>query len=95
LSTKQYYTYILRNKSGNFYIGVTNDLIRRTREHKRKYVNGFAEKYNIDILVYYELYGDPMSAITREKQLKNWSRKKKILLITKMNPKFEDLFDDN
>lgn len=88
---KQYYVYILRSHSGNFYIGVTNNLARRTHEHRRKYADGFAEKYNIDMLVYYEVYQDPNTAIAREKQLKNWNRKKKILLIVKQNPKFEEI----
>lgn len=88
---KTYYAYILRNKSGNFYIGITSNLIKRVWEHKNKLVKGFTEKYNIVILIYYEVYNDPQTAIAREKQLKNWNRKKKIALITKMNPKFEEL----
>lgn len=88
---KQYYIYILRNKSGNFYIGITNDLIRRLWEHKNKLVKGFTEKYNVDKLIYYEVYNDPENAISREKQLKNWNRKKKISLITKFNPRFEEI----
>lgn len=88
---KSYFVYILRNKSGTFYIGITSNLIKRVWEHKQKVVKGFTTQYNIDILIYYEIYKDPLSAITREKQLKNWSRKKKIALITKMNPKFEEL----
>lgn len=78
-----------------FYIGVTNNLERRIREHKRKYTKGFSEKYNIDILIYYEIYNDSITAIEREKQLKNWNRKKKILLITKTNPKFEEIIFDH
>jgi len=88
---KVYYLYILRNHSGNFYIGITSNLIKRVWEHKNKFVKGFTEKYNIDKLIYYETYSDPETAILREKQLKNWSRKKKINLIIKMNPKFEEL----
>jgi len=88
---KVYYLYILRNHSGNFYIGITSNLIKRVWEHKNKFVKGFTEKYNIDKLIYYETYSDPETAILREKQLKNWSRKKKINLIVKMNPKFEEL----
>ncbi|OGE02485.1 hypothetical protein A2615_00975 [Candidatus Curtissbacteria bacterium RIFOXYD1_FULL_41_36] len=88
---KSYYVYILRNRSGNFYIGVTSNLIKRVWEHKNKLARGFTQKYNIDILIYYEVYDDPQTAITREKQLKNWSRKKKIALITKVNPKFEEI----
>jgi len=66
-------------------------LIKRVWEHKNKFVKGFTEKYNIDKLIYYEIYSDPETAIAREKQLKNWNRKKKINLIVKMNPKFEEL----
>ncbi|OGY08880.1 MAG: hypothetical protein A2782_02130 [Candidatus Blackburnbacteria bacterium RIFCSPHIGHO2_01_FULL_43_15b] len=89
--SKSYYVYILRNKSGNFYIGITDNLTRRVWEHKGKFVKGFTEKYNIDKLIYYEIYSDPENAILREKQLKNWNRKKKINLIIKMNPKFEEI----
>lgn len=88
---RSYFVYILRNASGNFYIGVTNDLTRRIWEHKNKSIPGFTAKYNINILVYYEIYNNPIVAITREKQLKNWNRKKKIELITKANPKFEEI----
>lgn len=66
-------------------------MIKRVWEHKNKFVKGFTEKYNIDKLIYYEIYSDPETAIAREKQLKNWNRKKKINLIVKMNPKFEEL----
>jgi len=88
---KTYFVYILRNDSGNFYIGITSNLVKRIYEHKNKFVKGFTEKYNIDKLIYYETYSDPETAIAREKQLKNWNRKKKINLIVKMNPKFEEL----
>lgn len=83
--------YVLRNRSGNFYIGITSNLVKRIFEHKNKFVKGFTAKYNIDKLIYYEVYSDPETAIAREKQLKNWNRKKKINLIVKMNPKFEEL----
>lgn len=88
---KQYYVYILRNDSGNFYIGVTSDLIKRVWEHKSKLVDGFTKKYNINKLIYYEETDDINSAIRREKQLKNWNRRKKIELILRINPKFEEL----
>ena len=91
MNSKTYYVYILRNRSGNFYIGITSNLVKRVWEHKQKFVRGFTKKYNIDKLIYYEIYNDPETAIAREKQLKNWNRKKKIDLITKMNPKFEEL----
>ena len=83
--------YILRSKSGVLYIGITSNLVKRIWEHKHKIVAGFTKKYNVDILVYFELYANPNEAIAREKQLKKWSRKKKIILIVKSNPKFEEV----
>jgi putative endonuclease len=92
---RQYYVYILTNKSNNvFYIGVTNDLIRRIFEHKNKLVEGFTKKYNLRKLVYYEATNDIESAISREKQLKNWHRDWKINLIDQFNPDWKDLSDD-
>lgn len=73
------------------YIGVTCDLIRRVYEHKNKLTKGFTSKYNISKLVYYEMYYNVIDAISREKQVKGGSRKKKIDLIKKDNPKFVDL----
>jgi len=90
-SNLQYYIYILRNHKGLFYIGITNNLVRRLWEHKEKLVEGFTKKYNVTILVYYEIYQDPQIAIEREKQLKNWTRKKKIELINKSNPTFQEI----
>ena len=79
---KQYYIYILTNKSNKvIYIGVTNDLERRMFEHRNKLVEGFTKRYNLMKLVYYEVTEDVESAITREKQLKNWHRDWKINLI--------------
>jgi len=92
---RQYYVYILTNKSNNIlYIGVTNDLIRRIFEHKNKLVEGFTKKYNLLKLVYYEATNDIESAINREKQLKNWHREWKINLINQFNPEWKDLSDD-
>jgi len=92
---KQYYVYILTNKSNEvLYIGVTNDLIRRIFEHKNKLVKGFTEKYNLTKLVFYETTNEIESAIMREKQLKNWHRQWKINLITEFNSRWEDLSDD-
>ena len=89
---QQYCVYIMTNKMNTvLYTGVTGDLNSRVIQHKDKLIAGFTKKYNINKLVYYETYGDPQSAIAREKQLKNWNRKKKILLIIKMNPKFKEL----
>ena len=88
-----YYVYILSNTTGTtIYIGVTRDLIRRVYEHKHKLdPNSFTAKYNVHKLVYYEHTSDVYSAISREKQLKKWSRSKKNDLIVKMNPEWKDL----
>ncbi len=88
---KQYFVYILRSLSGKFYIGITSNLIKRVWEHKQKVVEGFTKKYNINVLIYYETFSNPQSSILREKQLKNWNRKKKIKLITKINPEFREI----
>lgn len=74
-----------------FYIGVTNDLVRRLYEHKNKLIEGYTTKFGIDKLIYFEIFADPKTAIEREKQLKNWNRKKKVELISKNNPKFEEI----
>lgn len=88
---KKYYVYILTNKSYTLYIGMTSNVIKRIYEHKNKLVKGFTEKYNINKLIYYEELNSPLEAITREKQLKNWSRTKKMRLIKTKNPNFEEI----
>ena len=89
-----YYVYILTNWSnGVLYTGVTNNLERRLYEHKNKLVNGFTGKYNVDKLVYYDNTTDVKAAIAREKQIKGWTRRKKIDLIESMNPQWKDLFE--
>ncbi len=90
----QYYVYIMSSHRGTLYIGVTNDLVRRTYEHRHKLGGGFTKKYNISKLVYYESTGDIRSAITREKQIKGWLRSKKVALIESMNPYWVDLAAD-
>jgi putative endonuclease len=87
----QYYVYILTNRSRTLYTGVTNNLVRRVYEHKQKLVRGFTEKYNIHQLVFYEETSDVNAAIAREKQIKGWTRAKKIALIESMNPEWRDL----
>ena len=74
-----------------FYIGVTNDLVRRLSEHKNKMQEGFSARYNLNKLVYYEQTPSIESAILREKQLKQWHRDWKINLIKSVNPEFRDL----
>jgi putative endonuclease len=88
---KQYYVYIMTNRSKTLYTGVTNDLMRRVYEHKNKMVDGFTKKYNITKLVYYEETDDVQAAIAREKQIKGWLRKKKMALIESVNPEWKDL----
>ena len=85
----------MTNKSRTLYTGVTNDLIRRVEEHKSKSIKGFAQKYNINQLVYFEEFDDIRTAIEREKQVKGWLRKKKIELIEKFNPSWRDLSHDS
>lgn len=90
---RQYYVYILSNKNNNvLYTGITNDLIRRVHEHKSKLNSGFTKKYNIEKLVYFEVFEDPEAAIAREKQIKAGSRKKKMMLIQSLNPGWKDLY---
>lgn len=91
---KQYYVYIMTNISKTLYIGVTSNLYRRVFEHKHKLAKGFTKKYNINKLVYYETTNDVYAAITREKQLKKWSREKKIKLIESMNPEWNNLCEE-
>lgn len=88
---KQYYIYIMTNKSGTLYTGVTDDLERRVHEHKKRLTEGFTKRYNITKLVYYEVTNDVHAAIKREKQVKGWLRRKKIALIEAMNPHWTDL----
>ena len=89
---KQYYIYIITNKTNRvLYTGVTNDLKRRVYEHKKKLVKGFASRYNVGKLVFYDVCEDIESAILREKQIKGWLRSKKIALIESMNPEWRNL----
>jgi len=90
----QYHVYIMTNKSGTLYTGITNDIKKRVYEHKNKLIPGFTEKYNISRLIYFETFGDVYSAISREKTIKGWLRKKKIELIQKTNPDWKDLAED-
>ena len=88
-----YYVYLLSSrKNGALYLGVTNDLVRRTFEHREKLKKGFSSRYNITNLVWYEVYDDPVSAISREKQIKKWRRAWKDALIVAENPEWRDLY---
>ena len=87
-----YYVYIMTNWSNKvLYIGITNNLVRRCYEHKHKIIRGFTEKYNVNKLVYFDTTNDINEAIKREKQLKGWTRSKKINLIESINPMWNDL----
>ena len=92
---KQYYIYIITNKTNRvLYTGITNDLKKRIYQHKEKLIIGFSSRYNVNKLVYYEIYEDPENAILREKQIKAGSRKNKITLIENMNENWKDLYDE-
>ena len=89
------YIYIITNKSNStVYIGVTSDLVKRVYEHKNKLVDGVTTRYNLDKLVYYEIYDDINEAINREKQLKTFKRKWKNELIERDNRDWADLYDN-
>jgi len=91
----QYFVYIITNKNDTvLYTGVTNNLHRRVYEHREKMVEGFTKKYNINKLVYYEVFDNIESAIIREKQIKSGSRMKKIDLINSLNKKWVDLYEE-
>ena len=79
--------------NGTLYIGVTNDLYRRVYEHKNKLIEGFTKRYNLNILVYYEVFDSEIQAIQREKNLKHYTRQWKLNLINSINPEWKDLYD--
>ena len=92
---KSYYVYILASRrDGAIYVGITSDLVKRVYEHRSKFVPGFTSRYNITRLVWFEVYGDPLTAIAREKELKKWRRAWKIALIVKDNPEWLDLWEE-
>ena len=91
---KQYYIYIMNNRSNTLYIGVTNNLQRRMYEHKHHLTAGFTSKYDLTRLVYFEETSDVNIAIAREKQIKGWLRAKKVALIESMNPDWRDLSEE-
>lgn len=93
MSEKLFCVYIMTNASNNvLYTGVTSNLPKRVYEHKERLVDGFTKKYNVDKLVYYEVSPSAEGAISREKQIKAGSRGKKITLIEKQNPGWQDLY---
>ena len=95
MQEKYPYVYIMANKrNGTLYTGVTSDLPARMWQHRNNSSKGFSEKYQVHKLVYFEEHGEMLSAIHREKRMKKWTRKTKIMLIEKNNLKWRDLYDD-
>lgn len=92
MKSGSYFVYILTNFSKTvFYIGVTNDLVRRVFEHQHELIPGFSQKYKLHILVYFEEFSSVREAIAREKQHKNWHREWKLNLVKSVNPDLKDL----
>ena len=92
---RQAYVYILANqKSGTLYVGMTNNLARCVVEHREGLFDGFAKRYGVTRLVYYEIFDHISAAIKREKLLKGWHRLWKVNLIEKRNPEWNDLYEE-
>ena len=91
---KNYYVYILLCSDSSYYTGVTSDLIGRVWQHKNKIYDGFTKRYNVNHLVYYECFETAESAIAREKEIKGWSKEKKMKLIKSQNSYYKDLYDE-
>ena len=91
---KDYFVYIMTNRSGTLYTGVTSDLERRVYQHKHKLIPGFTSRYRINKLIFYEMTSNVEAAIAREKQIKGWLRKKKLALVATINAEWRDLSDD-
>ena len=87
----EYFVYIMSSNTGTLYTGMTNSVYRRALQHKREDVEGFASKYHCTRLVHYETFDDVHKAIGREKQIKGWTRTKKLALIESRNPRWQDL----
>ena len=93
-SPTTYFVYILSSLSGTLYVGVSNNVQRRSAEHSIGKSGSFTARYGVDRLVYFETYTDVAKAIAREKQIKGWRREKKIALINSTNPSWRDLRKD-
>jgi putative endonuclease len=92
---RTFYAYMLASdRNGTLYVGVTSDLVKRVWQHKEGFVEGFTKEYGVKHLVWYEQHASAESAIAREKHLKKWNRAWKIELIQKMNPYWNDLYED-
>jgi putative endonuclease len=91
---RTYWVYIMTNRSGTLYIGVTNNLARRVYEHRQHRIPGFTTKYRIERLIHVESFGEVRGALAREKQLKGWTRARKLALIAETNPDWRDLGEE-
>jgi len=92
---KQPCVYILASRrNGTLYVGVTSDVIKRVWEHKNDLIEGFTKRYGVHILVWYEAHETMLSAIAREKAIKEWKRRWKLELIERSNPGWRDLYPD-
>jgi putative endonuclease len=88
---ERYYAYIMASRSRVLYVGMTNNLARRVREHKRTEADSFTARYNVTRLVWYRAFPRPQDAIATEKKIKGWTRQKKVALIEEANPAWNDL----
>jgi putative endonuclease len=89
-----YYVYLLASqKHGTLYVGVTSNLLGRAYQHKTGAVRGFTRRYHVHLLVWFECYDDPLTAIAREKEIKKWRREWKVNLIENTNPEWLDLYE--
>jgi putative endonuclease len=91
---RRYYVYTMASRTHVFYVGMTNNIVRRVRQHKERAHEGFTARYNIDRLVWYEVWHYVRTAIARERQIKPWRREKKIRLIESLNPTWQDLSEE-
>ena len=89
-----YYVYLMASrKHGTLYVGVTSNLLGRMYQHKTHAVPGFTSRYRVHLLVWFECYDDPLTAIAREKEIKKWRREWKTNLIERTNPEWADLYE--
>ena len=91
MGERTYWVYIMTNRSGTLYVGMTNDLMRRVHEHRQGRIPGFTARYRITRLIHAESCSNVMDAIAREKEIKLWRREKKLALIAESNPDWLDL----
>jgi putative endonuclease len=91
MKERTFWVYIMTNRSGTLYVGMTNDLIRRVQEHRQGQIPGFTSRYKITRLIHAESTSDVVAAIAREKEIKGWRREKKLALIAESNPEWLDL----